>query len=364
MARKEPSSFLIINPFGIGDVLFSTPVIRCLRERFPAARIHYLCNRRNALLLKNHPCVDTIFEFEHADFEREKQRSFWHGIRKYGSFIRQIRRARIDCAIDFSLCSQFGFFSLAAGIRRRIGLNYKNRGRFLTERVDIDGFSSKHVADYYLDIMPLLGITPPAGRRLEVYADPESIAWADDFCRRNIPAGKPVIGIAPCGGEAFGKDAAVKRWPQDKFSGLINRLFAELDAEIFIFAGPKEKTEVAAVMEQVKEKGRCHEFTDTPLDRIVALVRHCSVFIGNDTGPLRFADASGVKLVAIFGPVDEKVYGPYPEGAGSRVVVNPVSCRPCYRKFRLTACDRDRECLTGISVDTVFDAARRLFETP
>ncbi|MGE5307850.1 MAG: glycosyltransferase family 9 protein, partial [Deltaproteobacteria bacterium] len=111
----------------------------------------------------------------------------------------------------------------------------------------------------------------------------------------------------------------------------------------------------------VVRKELCFEFTDASLRQIIALTDICTLFIGNNTGPLRFADARNKKVVAICGPVDERVYGAYPAEPGRvRQIVHKLDCMPCYRNFRLSQCLKERECLSGISVDEVFDAAREL----
>ena len=52
---------LIINPYGIGDVLFTTPVVRNLRLAYPDAIIAYLANRRTAPIVQNLPQIDKVF---------------------------------------------------------------------------------------------------------------------------------------------------------------------------------------------------------------------------------------------------------------------------------------------------------------
>ena len=93
----------------------------------------------------------------------------------------------------------------------------------------------------------------------------------------------------------------------------------------------------------------------------VALVEKCFLFIGNDTGPLRFADALNKKIVALLGPVDENVYGPFPSGQARTIVIKKdIACRPCYKKFRLPPCLHDKECLKSITVKEVLAAVRNL----
>jgi len=359
--EKHPDSFLIVNTFGIGDVLFSTPLIRNLAEHFPGARIYYLANRKTVPVLASHPVITKVFIYERDEFVAAQKRSLIAGFTRYRAFISEIRREKIDVCLDLSLNTPFGFFALLAGIPVRLGLDFKSRGRFLTKKIRIDGFTSKHVADYYLDVLKLLDIEPKPCP-LEVYPSEPDRQKAREFLRsRSSPVRSPIIGIAPCGGDAFGKDAHIKRWPAEKFSLLIDRLARELNALVFIFAGPKEKQEVAAIIAPVKDKSRVYDFSDRSLSETIALVEQCGLFIGNDTGPLRFADALHKKLIALFGPVDEKVYGPYPSEPGRTVILTrDVPCRPCYQKFRLPVCVYDRRCLKDILVEEVLKASQRL----
>ena len=242
--RKDYKSFLVINTFGIGDVLFSTPLLRNLRDNFPHAKIYYLCNKRVAPLLKSHPLIEKVFIYERDEFVAEQKKSFFALILKYWRFISGIRKERIDCAIDLSLNAQFGFFAFLAGIKNRYGLDYKNRSWFLKHKIKIKGFVDKHVADYYLDTLKLMGISVER-KNFEVYPAPEDREWARVFLKEHsITDEQLVIGIAPCGGEAFGKDNYLRRWPAENFSSLIDRLIETYRAKIFIFAGPKERDDV------------------------------------------------------------------------------------------------------------------------
>ena len=351
-------SFLVMNPFGIGDVLFSTPLVRQLHEAHPDAKIYYLCNRRTSTFLKNHPLITKLFIYERDEFRAAEKRSFWEGAKMLISFLNDIRKEHIAVAIDLSLNSKFGLYAILAGIPVRAGFDHKKRGRFLNRKLPLEGFDSKHVAEYYLDVLPLIGITPRISP-MEIYSDEASREWAS----RTVIPGKLVIGIAPCGGQTFGASAGVKRWPEGHFAALINRLVERFHPQILIFAGPNERTEVAAILAQLTPiaKEATREFSESSLAQIIALTADCDLFISNDTGPLRFADAHGKKSVSFFGPVDERVYGPFPLSAERhRVLTNPVPCRPCYKRFRLGECHQQVACMTGVSVDEAFRACGEL----
>jgi len=62
------NKILIINNFGIGDVLFTTPLIRNIRANYPDAFIGYVCSLRASSVLENNPCLNKIYIYEKDDY--------------------------------------------------------------------------------------------------------------------------------------------------------------------------------------------------------------------------------------------------------------------------------------------------------
>ena len=78
--------------------------------------------------------------------------------------------------------------------------------------------------------------------------------------------------------------------------------------------------------------------------------------VTNDGGPMHVAAALGVPTVALFGPTDERVFGPL--GPHARVVRSKVAEAPCSLPWHVVRpCCADRVCLCGLSVDSVLDVA-------
>ena len=131
-----PKKVLIFNPFGIGDVLFTTPLIENLRRKIPQVSISYICNIRVYPLLAASGLFDKVLVFEKDDWRRAAQRSKLGFIKKIFIFYREIQREKYDVVFDFSLNVQYGFFLMLTGIRRRIGFNFKS-AVFFTDKIDI-----------------------------------------------------------------------------------------------------------------------------------------------------------------------------------------------------------------------------------
>ncbi|MBN3040300.1 MAG: hypothetical protein JW867_04170, partial [Candidatus Omnitrophica bacterium] len=101
---------LIFNPFGIGDVLFSTPLVRNLKDSFPEAKITYLCNRRTLPILKGNIFIDELLVFEKDEWRALARDSKINFIKHFFSFRNQIRQGNFDILFDLSLNPQYGLF--------------------------------------------------------------------------------------------------------------------------------------------------------------------------------------------------------------------------------------------------------------
>ena len=227
--------FLIINPFGIGDVLFTTPVVRAIKRSFGDSRISYWCNERAAGILKGVPEIDKVFALSRGDLKKVFRNSFWEGIKKALGLYFILRQGHFDVAIDFSLDHRYGLVAKLAGIKRRIGLNYRNRGRFLTEKIDIrEGYSGRHVVEYYLDLLKFLNIIPEEKRLFLCVSDTEKMKSRILLESYGIKDGDLLVGIAPGAGASWGKSAKLKHWPVIRFAQLAERIIKVFGAKVLI----------------------------------------------------------------------------------------------------------------------------------
>jgi len=357
----EYKKILIINPFGIGDVLFTTPLLHALKKAMPEASLAYLCNSRSREILKDNPYIDRIFVYDRDEFEAVRSSSFFAWLRKIFAFIQDIRKERFDAALDLSLNKEYGFFSLCAGIKERIGYDYKKRGLFLNKKVFLGGYQDKHVIEYYGELLKYFNLS------LE-YKSPELYINESDKKR----AGELLLGqgadlsgnlvvIAPAGGKSWGKDASLKHWPPANFAALADKLIEKKQVTIIIVGSNSEK-EIALNMLAAMHLAAVNLCGMTSLGELTALLSRASLVIANDGGPLHMAVALGKNTVSFFGPVDPKVYGPYPLDYKKHAVLNSsLDCVPCYRNFRLKDCVRTKACLESITVEQAFQAALKLF---
>lgn len=349
---------LIINPFGIGDVLFTTPSIKSLKENFPESYIGYLCNKRTEPILRTNPDLNEIFVFEKDDYRQLWRESKIKCISRFISFLKRIKVKNFDLSFDLSLGRHYNFFLWLIGIPQRVGFNYKNRGRFLTKKIDIDGYQDKHVVEYYLDLLRFLGLEPK-DNRLELFLSQDDTIWAEQFLKdQGISNTDLLIGIIPGGGASWGKDAPIKHWSGEKFAKVADKFIERYSTKIIILGDSTE----SQICEFVSNSMHHHPVAvscNTTLRQFASLIGRCKLVITNDGGPLHIATALGTKTISIFGPVDDKVYGPYPPSVNHIVLKKDLPCRPCYRRFKMPKCDR-RDCLESITPEEVLGATEKL----
>ncbi|MDP2912813.1 MAG: glycosyltransferase family 9 protein [Candidatus Omnitrophota bacterium] len=352
---------LIVNPFGIGDVIFSTPLVDILKKNFPDSYIGYLCNRRVSELIATNPCLDKIFVYEKDDYRDAWRLSKIEFAKKILALLKSIKKERFDVSIDLTLNYQYSMFLKLLGVRRRLGFNYRNRGKFLTDRIDMEGFDDKHVIEYYLDVLKLLDIdTDKYEIEPRIYASPIGLKFADRVLKENgMRESDQLIGMLPGCGESWGEDAGYRRWPGRNFAVLADMLVENYGARIILLGNQKETGLCGAVAAAMKNHilNYCGK---TTIDQFLGILKRCSVVITNDGGPLHMAVGLGVKTISIFGPVDENVYGPYGNKHNHIALSKKgLPCRPCYRRFKYAKCEK-RVCLDLVTAEEVFRAAQGL----
>jgi len=350
---------LIFNPFGIGDVLFTTPLVRNVKESIKDASISYLCNRRVYPLLKDNPVFDNVLIFEKDEWRETAKRSPIHFISKAFGFMREIKKMKFDVVFDLSMNSKYGFFLKTAGIKKRVGFNYKNRGGSLTHKIDLpEGFKDRHVARYNLDLSKFLDVSPKE-YDFELVLSETTLSKAKKILELSgIKAGEIPIVVCPGSGDSWGNTAYYKRWPAKYFLELCQKLQSELNAFILI-CGSKIENELCLYLHDNLSGKRINLCDKISLDEFVGIMSLSKLVITNDGGPFHLAQALSRPTVAFFGPVDEQIYGAYPDKKNCEVLISDVNCRPCYRSFKFPPCPYDKLCLRKITPEIAFEAAAK-----
>ncbi|MEP6887497.1 MAG: lipopolysaccharide heptosyltransferase II [Nitrospirales bacterium] len=322
----------------IGDAVMSEPALSAIRQGFPKAEITLLVKPAVAELFQQHPAIDHMLVYEHRG-RHARLRGKW----VLGS---ELRRGRFDFAILFQNAFEAALLAFLAGIPRRYGYGTDGRGFLLSDPITVPNRTALgHQTQYYVDLLRPLGITPsPTAPRLFV-SKAEELIMRQRLAEAGIQATDRLIGINP--GSTYG---SAKRWLPERFAEATDRVVEQFGGRVVIVGATGEEALGEAIAEKMRRKpvvlsGR------TSIRELMSVIKRCRLFVTNDTGPMHIAAAFDVPVVAIFGPTDFRTTSPF--GETHQIVRQSVECSPCL----LRECPIDHRCMTGVTVEHVYEAA-------
>lgn len=349
-------SVLFANPFGLGDVIFTLRVAQALKTARPATRIGFLGNERTEELLRATDCIEWVHRLDREGFRTMG----W--ARLPGAAHRlfaEVRERRYEALVDVSLGRELSLYAALAGIRTRVGFDYRRRGIFLTHKHPLSSYEGVPVSQRQAALLTSLGIeSPRAEGRIALNLSSE----ARD---RSLELIAPVLGapetrplaVAPGGGRSWGSNAGYKQWDADRFAEAADTYASRHDCGLILIGDASERPLLERVLARCRVRGVV--MAGRPLTQVACALGRSRALLCNDGGPMHLAGALGVPVVALFGPVDVTAYGPYGERAGIALTAD-VPCRPCYRGFRFTGCAHQRACLERIPVSDALAALEKI----
>jgi predicted lipopolysaccharide heptosyltransferase III len=337
----------------IGDVVFTTPLIRALRRRYPTAHLSYLVEEAAAPVLRGNPHLDELIVIP--------KRSGVARMRDDLTLARQVRRGRYDVAIDLHGGPRSAWLTRATGAPTRIGYTIRGRSWMYTHVVPrAADLAPRHSVRNQWDLLAPLGIDgcDPAGDALEMPEDPAARERVDRrLAALGVLTNERIAVIHVSAGNPF------RRWPAESFSRLASDL-ARRDPQrwVFLTSGPSDHRAAAAIVEAARLEagaagGRIRE-EDFDLAELHALAGRAAVYIGGDSGPLHIASTTRTPIVALLGPTLAERSRPWrdPRWFSEIIDAGPLPCRPCQQR----RCEPgDFRCLSGISAERVLAAAER-----
>ena len=347
MRRDTVQRLVVRGPNWLGDAVMCEPALRGLRRLFPQASLTLLVKPTVAELFANHPGIERILLYE------DKGRHV--GLAGKWRLASELRRARFDLAVLFQNAFEAALLAYLAGIPRRYGYATDGRSLLLSDPVmKPDRQTPLHQVQYYWNLLTPLGLTGDPPQPELFLSSVEERSMAERLAKAGIAETDRVIGINP--GSTYG---GAKRWLSDRFAESTERLCRRLNESggrrtaVIILGAKGEEPLGHEVAARLSAPSTVLSGTTT-IRELMAAVKRCAVLVTNDTGPMHIASALQIPVVAIFGPTDWRTTSPY--GANHALVRHPVDCAPCM----LRECPIDHRCMTGVSVEQVYEATAKL----
>ncbi len=332
---KNYNKICVIHLNQIGDLIFSLPLLKSLKDHFPQASIHSVVRPYLEGLLMDSPFIDRIIL--HKDTNLARLSLIWTLIRERYDLL--ISLARSEEALSLAGLSRAhlkaGFthfpWDLCLDVKEVIQGNYSwfNNAKLLM-RLGIPISQDNYVGLLHVD------------KYLQV-------------------DGLPLRYVVVSPGASSRRIA--KTWDERKFASVIAQLSMEFGLDCVLVGGSDSAECTSTITNHVEHflKGGVQQVVDlagkTNLRELTGILKKAKLFIGNDSGVLHMASALDIPVVGIYGPTDPKYSGP--QNTRSAVVKKQMKCAPCYLREPCT----HRICLEELDAQAVVDVCRKVLNS-
>lgn len=323
---------LVIRFSSIGDMVLTTPVVRCLKQQLRDVQVHYLTKKQFLPVIEANPNIDRIHTIEKNIDEvlpALREENYDHIIDLHKNF-----RSRGICMKLKVKCHSF----TKVNLQKWLMVNFK-----------INRLPAVHIVDRYFGAVTHLDVTND-GKGLDYFIPEQDASLGND-----LPESHREGYIA----WVIGGKHNTKIYPEEKVASICGQVMHP-----FILIGGPEDAEKGSRIAQASGKhvyNACGKFN---LNRSAALVRDASLVLSNDTGMMHVAAAFKKKIVSFWGnTIPEFGMVPYMPGNESRshiLEVKNLSCRPC-SKLGYKACPKGHfNCMNEIREEDVVRMIKNL----
>lgn len=325
------TKFLILRFSSIGDIVLTTPVVRCLKQQYPQAEIHYLTKPAFKSILANNPYLSQVHVLDKPLLKKVielKHLGFDYIIDLHNNLRTRIIKSIIDVP-------SFSFDKLN------------------TEKAQLVNFKSNtlpqvHIVDRYLDTLSSFGVTND-GQGLD-YFIPDDVALSDELIELTS---KPYIAVA------IGAQHSTKRLPTQKLIDVCKNINTHV-----VLLGGKEDEQAG---EEIAKQSGAHVTNlsgKLSLHQSALVVKLAQKVITHDTGLMHIAAAFKKPIISIWGNTAPE-FGMTPYYGNYNIKqqlfeVNNLSCRPC-SKIGFKACPKTHfNCMNLQDTTAISAAANKL----
>lgn len=296
---------LVIRFSSMGDIIYTTPVVRCLKKQIPGAEVHFITKPAFKYIYDNNPYVDKLLLLKP----------------ELSATIKDIKAEQYDYIIDLHNNLRTALIKLRTGIKSS---TYKKQTirKWLSLKFNLKLVPPVHLVDRYMKAVQFLGVKND-DQPIDYYIK------ADHQLDKLLPLSHQQNYLA----FIIGATHFTKRMPNEK---IIN-LCSEINAPVVLLGGNDVKANGHVIAQALGDKiyNACGI---TSLDESVYLVSKASKVIGFDTGLTHIAEAFDRPIVSVWGGTAPELLGVQPYKVQSVLVAEiELSCRPC-SKFGLAAC--------------------------
>ena len=317
---------LIVRFSSIGDIVLTTPVIRCLKQQLDQVEIHYLTKQKFRTILSENPYIDQLHTIEKSTSE----------------IISQLKSLDFDYIIDLHNNIRTRTLSWKIGVKtyRFPKLNIQ---KWIYVRFKINLLPNIHIVERYFEAVKSLSIK-------------NDFLPCDYYIgRKDIIDVIQVLKIQPNSYVAFaiGAQFATKRLPNYK----IREICEKIALPIILLGGSEDEQNGKEIQSGLSHvTNACGKFS---LGQSASIVQQAKTIITHDTGLMHIASAFEKHIVSIWGNTTPSIgmypYMPRKKDFSIHEVPN-LSCRPC-SKIGFNTCPKKHfKCMESQNIEVIVNS--------
>ncbi|RYY88326.1 MAG: glycosyltransferase family 9 protein [Chitinophagaceae bacterium] len=326
--------FLIVRFSSIGDIVLTTPVIRCLKTQVPDAEVHFLVKPQFRQVIAHNPYLDKIHVLQ-PDWDK---------------MIEELQAEGFDYIID--LHHNLRTLRLKRSLKLpSFSFNKLNFEKLVFVKLKWNVMPKVHIIDRYLETVKAFGVVND-GKGMDYF-----IAPGDEVPYSDIPTSHQLGFVAIVIGASF----KTKKLPIYK----LQELCQKIHHPVVLLGGPEEAAEgdEIASVDPIKVYNACGKFK---LNESVDLVKKSKLVIAHDTGLMHIAAALKKEVIAVWGSTTPS-FGMVPYYGDSYLLqqgrpyddiqVHKLWCRPCTKIGRDKCPQGHFKCMKNINIDELVKKA-------
>lgn len=316
---------LVVRFSSIGDVVLTTPIVRCIKQQMQGAEVHYLTKRQFETIVQQNPYIDKYFTIQ----------------KNISEILPVLKKEKYDYIIDLHHNLRTIQLKLALGVKT-FSFNKLNYQKWLKVNLKVDKLPKVHIVDRYFETVKELGVKND-NKGLDYF-----IPKNDEV---NIKEINPLLSngfyALVAGGSYY-----TKQIPLSKLKEI-----CALSNKPLVILGGKEDTATAAILQKDYPNKVINVCGKYQLNQSASIIKQSEKVITSDTGLMHIAAAFKKNIVSLWGnTVPEFGMYPYLPGTNSKILeVNNLKCRPC-SKLGYKKCPKGHFlCMNEIDVKQAFE---------
>lgn len=330
---------LILRFSSIGDIVLTTPVVRCVRNKYPDAEIHYATKQAFASIMQHNPYINKVHVLGDSILD----------------LVGELKKEKFDFVIDLHHNQRTLLVKTMLGAKSD-AFDKLNVEKWLMVNFKIDKLPKVHIVDRYVDTCKAMGVVND-GKGLDYF-----IVREDEVDIATLPQPFHSGYIA----WVIGAKQNTKRFPVEKIIATLKNTHFP-DVPVMLLGGEEDMAEANTIYDACSGKVQLFNAVGQyKLNQSASLVQQAKAVITNDTGLMHIAAAYKRPIISLWGNTIPQ-FGMYAYYGSNNVQqrileVKGLNCRPC-SKLGYNKCPKVHfKCMNNISETLVVDALKDLLQ--